>query len=361
MGKKLAIKGHSTRGNEVIKLLKMMGAVYCPSEIYALCENRCYSINDNGWIKWDYIGPEEIDKYKIFTLEEFLEKYPYKVGDKIPDVWGDSLTVKSMSWDANYKTVMYGFEESVFIVRADEMEAENENKPLFKPGDVVKLKGCPDKNLFWIVMDVVKDGYIFNDGKKYSFDDQHHYEKSNREVINTQPSKMKNVLAELLEHIKTTPKEELEREFEEIESEGWTNIGPTVEEFMDFCNKVNKKPKYPKTYEECCEVLGIGSYFEPEIRNATTEECHKFTKLMKLKRCRDAYWKIAGKEMGLDKPWEPDWNDEIQKYCIRTDRNKIVNCSSSFNNRILAFPTIEMRDAFYENFKDLIEQCKELL
>ena len=26
-----------------------------------------------------------------------------------------------------------------------------------------------------------------------------------------------------------------------------------------------------------------------------------------------------------------------------------------------AFPTEEMRDAFYENFKDLIEQCKELL
>jgi hypothetical protein len=28
---------------------------------------------------------------------------------------------------------------------------------------------------------------------------------------------------------------------------------------------------------------------------------------------------------------------------------------------ILAFPTEEMRDAFYENFKYLIEECKELL
>ena len=27
----------------------------------------------------------------------------------------------------------------------------------------------------------------------------------------------------------------------------------------------------------------------------------------------------------------------------------------------LAFPTEEMRDAFYENFKELIEECKELL
>jgi hypothetical protein len=30
-------------------------------------------------------------------------------------------------------------------------------------------------------------------------------------------------------------------------------------------------------------------------------------------------------------------------------------------NRILVFPTEEMRDAFYENFKDLIEKCKKFL
>ena len=33
----------------------------------------------------------------------------------------------------------------------------------------------------------------------------------------------------------------------------------------------------------------------------------------------------------------------------------------NYRNTVLAFPTKEMRDAFYENFKDLIEQCKELL
>lgn len=34
------------------------------------------------------------------------------------------------------------------------------------------------------------------------------------------------------------------------------------------------------------------------------------------------------------------------------------NCIANY---LLDFPTAEMRDAFYENFKDLIEQCKELL
>ena len=123
-----------------------------------------------------------------------------------------------------------------------------------------------------------------------------------------------------------------------------------------------KKNKYPKTYEECCEVLGIGSYFEPEIRNATTEECHKFMKFMKLKRCRDAYWKIAGEEMGLGKPWKPDWdNDEIVKYCIIVDRNIISKPSFRNTQFTFAFPTAEMRDVFYENFKDLINEVEELL
>lgn len=125
---------------------------------------------------------------------------------------------------------------------------------------------------------------------------------------------------------------------------------------------VRRKPQYPKTYVECCEILRIGSYFEPEIRNATTEECYIFMKLMKLKRCRDAYWKIAGEQMGLGEPWEPDWcNENKLKYCIECSFGTIDKTVSIVNGCFLAFPTKKMRDAFYENFKDLIEQCKELL
>ena len=125
-----------------------------------------------------------------------------------------------------------------------------------------------------------------------------------------------------------------------------------------------KKKEYPKTYDECCEVLGIGSYFEPEIRNATTEECHKFTKLIRLQRCRDAYWKIAGEQMGLGKPWEPDWKDCTKpKYTIHLhcDGHIFWQDVSHTEYRWLSFPTEEMRDAFYENFKELIETVKELL
>ena len=72
---------------------------------------------------------------------------------------------------------------------------------------------------------------------------------------------------------------------------------------------------------------------------------------------RDAYWKIAGEQMGLGKPWDPC--DTKDKYILRRAKEEILkgyNISS-----VLEFPTEEMRHAFYENFKDLIEKCKELL
>ena len=86
------------------------------------------------------------------------------------------------------------------------------------------------------------------------------------------------------------------------------------------------------------------------------------TSLQKLLICRDAYWEIAGEEMGLVKPWKPVWNDGDQKkYCIFNDSGSIRKGIRYFANSILAFSTEEMRDAFYENFKEEIEICKELL
>ena len=174
-------------------------------------------------------------------------------------------------------------------------------------------------------------------------------------------NKMKNVLAELLEHIKTTPKEELEREFEEIKE--WSNVGPTVEEFRTFCERVNKKPKYPDNYEECVRIAkNIHGYDIHIDVPAYGELMESFVKLL---ICRDAYWKIAGEELELGKPWKPKFGKyihyNINFYLYKDNFTLHKGEYHSPDNRILVFPTEEMRDAFYENFKDLIESCKELL
>jgi hypothetical protein len=65
--------------------------------------------------------------------------------------------------------------------------------------------------------------------------------------------------------------------------------------------------------------------------------------------------------MGLDKPWKPDWNNISDKYTIYPVSGEIWLDKGQTINTVLAFPTVKMRDAFYENFKDLIDQCKKLL
>ena len=304
MGNKLAIKGHLTRGKEVIELLEMMGGNTFNSFIENAHPNRVYYIGNNNAITWTNIYSDNgcLETKYFFTLEEFLEKYPFKVGDKVVDRYGDSLTIRSMSWSEDCETMVYDFEDSVIVLAAEDMKLVDDN---------------------------------------------------------TSPTKMKNVLAELLEHIKNTSKEDLEREFKEIESEGWTRVGPTVEEFRTFCECVNKKPKYPTTYEECCKILNTHctmpsrpGYKEGLIAN-----------FQELLICRDAYWKIAGEGMGLDKPWElplPSLFETV--HCIRRKNNEIIKGSyRGGKSEILEFPTEEMRDAFCENFKDLIERCKEIL
>ena len=131
-----------------------------------------------------------------------------------------------------------------------------------------------------------------------------------------------------------------------------------------------KKKEYPKTYEECCKILGflnVDLCFNADYRNfdASKEQWKRLglmNQFYQLLICRDAYWKIAGEEMGLGKPWEPDWTyNGATKYCIGVSENEIQSFNSGVAQYIFAFPTEEMRDAFKENFDEDLEFCKELL
>ena len=127
-----------------------------------------------------------------------------------------------------------------------------------------------------------------------------------------------------------------------------------------------KKKEYPKTYCECKDILGLWDIDDTERGFYKT---NLIDKLQMLLICRDAYWKIAGEEMGLGKPWEPDWkNSEERRYSIvniegdiNLPEKTLTKWILKVTNKILVFPTEEMRDAFYENFKELINECKELL
>lgn len=76
-----------------------------------------------------------------------------------------------------------------------------------------------------------------------------------------------------------------------------------------------------------------------------------FTALMKLVYFRDAW----------NGDWRADWEDIDNKYCISFYRNKLETYLGSNASVPLHFKTRELAEKFAEQFKDLINEAKELL
>ncbi len=72
----LAIKGHATRGNEVIELLKMLGGVNS-ANFSGKETDRGYYIEVDKSICFIDNDVEYMAEFRNLTLEQFLEKYPY--------------------------------------------------------------------------------------------------------------------------------------------------------------------------------------------------------------------------------------------------------------------------------------------
>ena len=126
----LAIKGHPTRGKEVIQLLEMLGAnrlgykdTFVGFYYYIECGAICSS--------------DEYPTYStIFTLEEFLEKYPYKVGDKVISLYGKLGRIRSLIWSERDNQVRYELEADV-----DSLYFANELQPVEEKETMKEDKG----------------------------------------------------------------------------------------------------------------------------------------------------------------------------------------------------------------------------
>ena len=290
----LAINGHKTRGSEVIALLEMLGG----KNIYNLTGTKeIWYILSDGTIKHSTCIFDD----KGFALEEFLEKFPYKVGDKVMTDDGDKANIVGMVWDNDKDDVFYEIQIGI--------EAVKYPKELLQPY------------------------------KEETMDRKYNVE----------------------EYLKVW--KETEKGLEVVVNDNFE-----LKEYNEKFYIIKKQLQYPKTYVDCCEVLGsdpsriIVLSNRKDIIHEENKHCFVMYNLYQLLICRDAYWKIAGKQMRLGKPWKPDWlNAEQDKYVLFTHNNAICSNRYVLGHYILAFPTEDMRDAFYENFKELIENVKELL
>lgn len=355
MFKKLAILGHETRNEEVIELLKMLGGKDADDSYHCSNPNRFYYISD-GYVCWDYDDPSIVEKFEVFTLEKFLEKFPFKVGDfvRIPE-YESEVCILKMKWCPLCEYIEYlvcpNDEEEWFT--ADELLEDNDEPN--KTRDCKKCglhfgsvrcfgKDCPHNTPKSYAVGL-KDGKVIECGVNKETD------MNKREVINMTKETI-------------TPTPDITANV--IDKNNCDIACPDGYEFYDengnlIGNKVKmrpKKPKYPTTYEECIALMHLQDLI---VEGRCGYEWRLISNLQKLLLCRDAYWKIAGEQMGLGKSWEPDLENEAL-YCIQNYNKQItISKTNTAFNKILIFPTEEMRDAFYKNFKDLIECCKELL
>ena len=344
----LAIKGHTTRGKEVIELLEMLGGKN-EYQVTAIRENRVYFVDEYQNINFLKINQLLPEHFIIFTLEEFLEKYPYKVGDKVQDLkYGEMFTIANMHWEEKDCTVYYLNPDIIQFYTVEELNKYNEpykeetmeetNKAIFEGN-----AHCCD-----IMNDIIKDNIK---ERKYA---ELRMPLDDDDKLSTEVTIDGNKIF--------PPNNYLIGKVTQVDN------GMLVE-------FVKKQPNYPKTYEECCKVFGLNHYLSlgwdsydaysgviKYLPKLIEDVAEKLKSLSKLLICRDAYWKIAANEMGLEKSWEPDWTDSHQKKWTINFYQGEINLTNGPNvHFVLAFPTEEMRDVFYENFKDLIEECKELL
>ena len=131
------------------------------------------------------------------------------------------------------------------------------------------------------------------------------------------------------------------------------------------------KPQFPKTWEEFCEQNMIKKseyYLNPSScilelwddkrdissdRNVlpTRQAAEAHLALMQLHQLRDCY----------REGWEPNWNNDCNKYIIVKNRDKYVVFGGNWTNQFLSFQDRERAEEFLTNFRELIEKAGDLI
>ena len=251
--KKLAIKGHETRGREVIEILEMLGGNNT-AQCWGVFPNRIYIIYDSGNIGDIDSIYERSHDYQVYTLEQFLEKFPYRVGDKVTVKEGDKkyYFISKMTWNGT-------------LIRYD----------AFQPGHTNYLYNCDAETL-------------------------QPYKERERRYLIEKANKQLEEIEKVLESAKEIMEKETDTAFApDLKGQDYSGkrFGYKMPNGYEFeCVRKNEivlkpiEPKYPKTYGECCAIIG-NNFDENDVVGYQWALLVQFQMLL---ICRDAYWKIAG-------------------------------------------------------------------
>jgi hypothetical protein len=119
----------------------------------------------------------------------------------------------------------------------------------------------------------------------------------------------------------------------------------------NVCEQEQEKT-FPKTYYECYQLLFNETSVKEQILNINEEYAKDITPFIKLKICRDAYWKI----LNCTDKTNCKFNISVNEFTKKA--YKFEKWTTSI---FLRFPDRDSRRIFFDNFKELIEECKQFI
>ena len=122
----------------------------------------------------------------------------------------------------------------------------------------------------------------------------------------------------------------------------------------EFCDNYPVEPKESFIYEGKVNRVFVGGKRDPKNTGLfpNKETAEAFLALMQLVQLRDCY----------RQGWKPDWScDGQQKHSVVTYFGEVCTDTCTITKGVLSFQSEEVRDEFLNNFRDLIEQAKELI
>ena len=125
-----------------------------------------------------------------------------------------------------------------------------------------------------------------------------------------------------------------------------------VRTWQEYCAKISGKDSY-YINNTICRVISSKFGVVPIISEFDNkEDAEAFSALSRLLKLRKDW---VGE-------WKPNWANESQrKYVIFNYASKVVRDISLSPAHCLSFPTLEMREEFFECFKDYLKQAKDLI
>ena len=324
----LAIRGDSEKYNDIIDFLKKIGGINenkynCSGELYYyyIDPNSCVinkEIRPNIEKKFDY-------KYNILfdTIDTVEKLCHYKFGDKVYIIYNSKIgNICAMKWDTNgYFTYHVNVDGTIYYNLKDtELKLETELSSM--SDGYHTFDELYEYRLLY-------NAAFFNELAEQGVYDVH---KSKKESDGKSPFNNENMFVVMAE----LPTGQISNHYE---MKYWNLFNVPIKDkanvwdnhtSKDVCERIRKYLfKYPKTYSACLNILD---------NNGNSQVCIGYrsddlSKLQKLLICRDAYIKL----------------DNTNRPCIYG-----IGVNIDGANIELKFPDEEMKNEFYNNFKEML-------